>query len=81
MTIQISDKILEKCAVTQEEVKLEIALALYARKILTLEQASKLAELDQLRFQQLLGKRNIAMHYGKEVFEEDLETLSKLGRI
>lgn len=81
MTIQISDNILEKCSITQEEVKLEIALVLYAKEILTMEQASKVAELDQLMFQQILGQRGIPMHYGKEDFEEDLKTLSKLGRI
>jgi predicted HTH domain antitoxin len=81
MTIQISDKILERCSIKPEEVKLEVALVLYAKEILTLEQASKVAEIDQLRFQQILGERNIPIHYGIEDFEEDLKTLSKLGRI
>ena len=81
MTIQISDLILEKCAFTPEEVKLEIALVLYAKEILTLEQASKVAELDQLSFQQVLGERNIPMHYSKEDLDDDLKTLAELGRI
>ena len=81
MTIEISDQILEKLSITREEVKLEVAVALYAREILTLEQASKMAEVDQLKFQQILGERKIPMHYSKEDFEEGLKTLSKLGRI
>lgn len=81
MTIEISDQILEKLSITREEVKLEVAVALYAREILTLEQASKMAEVGQLKFQQILGERKIPMHYSKEDFEEDLKTLSQLGRI
>ena len=81
MIIEISNQILEKLSLSEEEVKLEVAVALYAREILTLEQASKMAGLDQLRFQQILGERKIPTHYGKEDFEEDLKTLSRLGRI
>ncbi|NBC06386.1 MAG: UPF0175 family protein [Bacteroidetes bacterium] len=81
MIIEISDHTLDKLSITREEVKLEVAVALYAREILTLEQASKMADLDQLKFQQVLGERKIPIHYGKEDFEEDLKTLSQLGRI
>ncbi len=42
MIIEISDQILDKLSITKEEVKLEVAVALYAREILTLEQASKM---------------------------------------
>ncbi|MCB0615527.1 MAG: UPF0175 family protein [Phaeodactylibacter sp.] len=62
MTIEISDQILDKLSITREEVKLEVAVALYAREILTLEQASKMAEVGQLKFQQILGERKIPMH-------------------
>lgn len=81
MIIEISDQILDKLSITKEEVKLEVAVALYAREILTLEQASKMAEVGQLKFQQILGERKIPIHYSKEDFEEDLKTLSKLGKI
>ena len=81
MIIEISDHTLDKLSISREEVKLEVAAALYAREILTLEQASKMADLDQLKFQQVLGEREIPIHYSKEDFEEDLKTLSQLGRI
>jgi predicted HTH domain antitoxin len=81
MIIEISDHTLDKLSISREEVKLEVAVALYAREILTLEQASKMADLDQLKFQQVLGERKIPIHYGQEDFEEDLKTLSQLGRI
>ena len=56
----------------------ELALALFQREKLTLGQASRLAEMSQWQFQQLLGSRNIPIHYGVADFEADLHTLDKL---
>lgn len=47
---------------------------------LTLGQASRLAEMDRLRFQQLLASRDIPVHYEIEDFEADLATLRGLAR-
>jgi predicted HTH domain antitoxin len=45
-----------------------------------LGQASRLAALDHLEFQHLLASRNLSIHYDVADFEEDLRTLSQLGR-
>lgn len=81
MIIEIPDQILNKQSFSIEEIRLEVAVALYAKNMLTLEQASKIAELDQLRFQQVLGARKIPLHYTLKDFEEDLNTLNELDRI
>ena len=81
MVIEISDSVLQKMSMTPADLKLEIAVSLYERQILTLEQASKLADLDQLSFQQELGKREIALHYEVSDLESDVQTLKKLGRL
>lgn len=81
MIIEIPDQVLNKLPISREEVKLEVAVALYAKSILTLEQASKIADLDQLLFQQVLGKRKIPLHYSVKDFEDDLNTLSEMDRI
>lgn len=81
MLIEIPDLVLKKEPISLEEVKLEVGIALYAKYVLTLEQASKIAGLDQLQFQQVLGKRKIPLHYGVKDFEEDLKTLSDIDRI
>ncbi len=81
MIIEIPDQVLNKLPISREEVKLEVAVALYANSILTLEQASKIADLDQLLFQQVLGKRKIPLHYSVKDFEDDLNTLSEMDRI
>ncbi|HRG47578.1 MAG TPA: UPF0175 family protein, partial [Leptospiraceae bacterium] len=60
--------------------KLEFAIYLYEKDILTLEQASKLAEISYLDFQKELGNRNISIHYDDEELERDLETLKFLDQ-
>ena len=56
----------------QEEIRRELALALYAQDRLSGGQARDLAGMDRRAFIQLLGKRQIPRHYGKEELEEDL---------
>lgn len=81
MVIEIADTIFEKTAMSKAEIKIEIAVSLYERNILTLEQASKLAEKDQLSFQKILAANKIPLHYGIDDFKSDLEVLNKMGRI
>ena len=56
----------------QEEMRRELALALYAQDRLSGGQARELAGMDRRAFIQLLGKRQISRHCGKEELEEDL---------
>ncbi len=80
MSIVIPDEILQFTRLTAAEILQELALALYHREKLTLGQASRLASMNQWQFQQLLGSRNIAIHYGVADFESDLRTLEELRR-
>jgi predicted HTH domain antitoxin len=52
---------------------LELALALYARGILSFGKARELASVGKAEFGILLGERNIARHYGDEELKDDLE--------
>lgn len=56
----------------QEEMRRELALALYAQDKLSGGQACELAGMDRRAFMQLLGERKIPRHYGREELEEDL---------
>ena len=56
----------------QEEMRRELALVLYAQDRLSGGQARELAGMDRRAFIQLLGKRQISRHCGKEELEEDL---------
>ncbi len=78
MTIEISDKLLEKSGLTKEEILLELAIILFQRESVTLGQASKIARIHQFEFQKELAKRKIPIHYDIEDFEKDLETIKQI---
>jgi predicted HTH domain antitoxin len=80
MSVTIPDEILQTARMTEEELRQELAVLLFQKERLTVGQASRLAEMDRLRFQHLLASRGIPMHYDVEDFEQDLATLRSLGR-
>jgi predicted HTH domain antitoxin len=80
MSVVIDNEILQTARMTEKELLQEIALMLFEKEKLTLGQASKLAEMNQLQFQHLLASRNISVHYGVEEFEQDLKTLEGMRK-
>jgi predicted HTH domain antitoxin len=81
MSVVISDEVLHSARMSVKELLQEIAITLFEKEKLTLGQASGLAEMSQYQFQHLLASRGVALHYGLQEFEEDLETLCEAERI
>lgn len=77
MPIILPDHILRRSGHSEEELRLEIAIFLFQKYLLTLGQASELAGLSQYAFQQQLGKRGLFIHYDKDDLHEDMKTLQK----
>ena len=50
----------------------ELALALYARNILSLGKARALAKMTRWEFEELLGQRQIVRHYDESNLDEDI---------
>ena len=80
MQLVLEDETLVAARMSAEEIKLELALSLYARERLTLGQAARLAGISQWQFQQTLGARKIPLHYGESELEEDVKQLERLDR-
>jgi predicted HTH domain antitoxin len=78
MPVTISDDVLAAAHLSEPELRLEVAVALFREERLTLAQASRLAEVDQLAFQSVLADREIPIHYGIEEFHEDLRTIDTI---
>ena len=57
----------------QQQLMLELAVALYARGILSLGKSSELTALNKVEFGQLIGKRGIPRHYTIHDLEDDKE--------
>ncbi len=66
---------------TEDELRRELALHLFKEEKLSFGKARALAEMSVWGFQQLLGSRGIHVHYDVEAYENDRETLKRLGRI
>ncbi|MBD2035636.1 UPF0175 family protein [Phormidium sp. FACHB-592] len=79
MSILISDELLQSAQMTEAELRQEIAVLLFQQERLTLGQASRLAEMNQLRFQRLLADRHIPLHYDLAELREDVESLKASG--
>ena len=56
----------------EQELKKELALALYQREVLSLGTARRLASLTRWEFEELLAERRVPRHYSAEEMDEDL---------
>lgn len=80
MGLIIPEDILRATGMSESELKKEIAVLLFQKEKLTLEQASRLADMSRLQFQHLLASREIPVHYDLEELKTDIETIRKLEK-
>lgn len=76
----IEDSVLQAANMSEQELKVELAVMLYAQNRLSFGQARKLAGMGYFEFEKLLFDRNIPAHYDVEEFKEDLKTIELLRR-
>lgn len=57
---------------TEQELRKELAVALYQRQVLTFGKARALARMTRWAFEELLGQRCITRHYSEEDLQEDV---------
>ncbi|WP_295434493.1 UPF0175 family protein [uncultured Thiodictyon sp.] len=76
--IEIPTDVLDSARLSVQEVKQELALALYAQRRLSIGKSRELAGLSLWQFRQLLGSRHIPPHYDESDLAEDLAALSEL---
>ena len=79
MSITFPDEVLKQAHLTNDEMNLEMAVHLFEIEKLTFWQAARMAGMSHWDFQQLLGSRQIPLHYGVEEFEKDIQTLKASG--
>ena len=79
--IEIPREVSQATRMSPEELTRELAIHLFEEGTLSFGKARSLAAMTIWEFQQLLGSRGIVVHYDIEDYEEDLETLKRLGRI
>jgi len=79
--LHIPQDILDSSRLTLSELKVEIAIHLYAQRRLSIGKARELADMSLWEFRQLLATRRISPHYDEVDLDEDLATLHDMGRL
>ena len=57
----------------ERELRKELALALYQRRVLPIGKARVLARMTRWEFEHLLGQRRVPRHYSAKDLQEDIE--------
>ncbi|WRH65214.1 MAG: UPF0175 family protein [Planktothrix sp. GU0601_MAG3] len=74
--ISISDSVLQAIRLpeqrVEQELRQELAIALYTQYLLSFGKARELAVMDKYEFGQLLGERGVLRHYTPEELNDDL---------
>ncbi len=71
----VPGEFLRSVKMTPQELAIEIAVYLYEKERLTLGQAKRLADLDQISFQKELAARNVYIHIKEADVLQDVENL------
>lgn len=79
MKVEISDDLALKCGITERDLKMEIAVALFKENKFTLSQAIDFSGLSRWEFQSTLAARELPMHYDVDELEKDLITFKNLN--
>ncbi len=79
--LEIPRDILDSARLSLEDLRVELAVHLYAQRRLGIGKAHELAGLSLWEFRQVLGSRQIEPHYDLEDLEDDVTTLRNLGRL
>ena len=79
--MEVSQEILDSARLTPSELKMEMAVHLYAQGRLGIGKARELAGMTLWEFRQLLASRRIPPHHDEADLEEDVATLRELGRL
>jgi predicted HTH domain antitoxin len=79
MSIFIPEDILKAAEITEDELKLELALLLYQKNKVSSGKIRSWLGLSVLEFQHELAKRNLCINYDIEELNQDIENLQFLG--
>ncbi len=78
-TFEIPADILDSARLTVDELKVEVAISLYAQGRLSIGKARELAEMSLWQFRQVLAARQISPHFDVDDLAEDVKTIDELN--
>lgn len=78
MALVITDEQIKASGLTEQQLRLEIAVRLFELNVFTLGKAAEFAGLHKVQMQQHLAERKIPMHYDLEMLNEDIENIREV---
>jgi predicted HTH domain antitoxin len=78
--VEVPRDVLDAAQLSPDDVRVELAVALYAQGRLSVGKARELARMSLWEFRQLLAVRQVAPRYGEEDLTEDAATLHDMER-
>lgn len=78
MSVVVPDTILKAAQLSEDELKLEIAIMLYTADKISSGMVRSWTGLSVIEFQHQLAKRDLYLNYDVEDLEADIETLKSL---
>jgi predicted HTH domain antitoxin len=79
MSVVIPDDILRATKMSEDELKLEIAIMLYKQEKISSGKARAWTGLTTIEFQHELAKRGLCINYDVEDLQADVRTLQSMG--
>ena len=80
MAVVISDETVRATGLSEQQLRIELAVGLYRGGTLTTRQCADFAQLERIEFERLLSDRGIPANYDLAAYESDLRTLAELER-
>jgi len=79
MSVVIPDDILRAAKMTEDELRLEVAILLYKQNKISSGKARAWTGLTVIDFQHELARRGLCINYDVEDFQADVKTLQSMG--
>jgi predicted HTH domain antitoxin len=78
MTITVPDETISGLDIAEDDLRRELAIALFQQEKLTLAQASQMAGVNRIQFQHTLAARGIPVHFTPDDWQDELQSLDRL---
>jgi predicted HTH domain antitoxin len=75
MLIEIPNDFIGTSLYFEQDLKIDVAILPYHRKVLTLARAARWVGMSRLEFQKALAERGFTINYTMEDFETDMKTI------
>jgi predicted HTH domain antitoxin len=78
MAVELPDSYISLPAYTEQDLKTDIAVMLYQRKVLTLARAASWVGMSRLQFQKALALHNVPIHFSIADFDIDMKSIGSM---